>query len=134
MKRMLSTCFLAIAIAPGIVAAQTPMSAAEFERYVEGKTLYFGFAGDKYGAERYLDNRRVEWSFLDGQCKEGFWYEQADQICFVYDDTPEPQCWTFFREPGGLKAIFENDPEATTLYEAQQNDKPMLCYGPEVGV
>jgi hypothetical protein len=55
-------------------------------------------------------------------------------ICFVYEDNPTPQCWSFFKESNGLRAIFENDPTATTLYEAQQNDEPMMCLGPDVGV
>ncbi|SMD08468.1 hypothetical protein [Primorskyibacter flagellatus] len=134
MRRIQLSLVLALAVCPGIAASQSAMSAAEFESYVQGKTLYFGYAGEAYGVERYLGNRRVQWSFLDGQCKDGFWYEEADQICFVYDDTPDPQCWTFYQEPGGLRAIFENDPDATTLYEAQQDDDPMLCLGPEVGV
>ena len=134
MKRMLLTLVLVCAAIPGVAASQSAMSASEFESYVQGKTLYFGYDGQSYGVERYLGNRRVQWSFLDGKCKDGFWYEEAGQICFIYDDSPDPQCWSFYREPGGLRAIFENDPDATTLYEAQQNDEPMLCYGPEVGV
>jgi hypothetical protein len=114
--------------------AAEPMTGAQFEAYVTGKTLYFGQNGQAYGVEEYLDDRRVRWSFLDGKCKDGVWYEDRDMICFVYEDNPTPQCWTFFKESGGLRAIFENDPTATTLYEAQQNDEPMVCLGPEVGV
>lgn len=110
------------------------MSAADFEAYVTGKTLYFGQAGRPYGVEEYLDDRRVRWSFLDGKCKDGIWYEDAGQICFVYEDNPTPQCWSFFQEGTGLRAIFENDPASTTLYEARQDDEPMICYGPDVGV
>ncbi len=115
-------------------AAQQPMTGAEFDRYATGKTLYFGQAGQSYGVEEYLPDRRVRWSFLDGQCKDGFWYEEAGQICFVYEDKPDPQCWSFYREGSGLRAVFENNSEATTLYEARQDDEPMLCYGPDVGV
>lgn len=115
-------------------AAQPPMSASEFDDYATGKTLYFGQGGQSYGVEEYLPDRRVRWSFLDGQCKEGYWYEDAGQICFVYDNEPNPQCWSFFKEGSGLRAVFENNPLATTLYEARQNEDPMLCYGPDVGV
>ncbi|MEC3862263.1 hypothetical protein VK792_13295 [Mesobacterium sp. TK19101] len=114
--------------------AAEPLSASEFESYVTGKTLYFGQDGQAYGVEEYLDNRRVRWSFLDGKCKDGFWYEDAGLICFIYEDTPTPQCWSFYRESGGLRAIFANDPTATILYEARQNDEPMMCLGPDVGV
>lgn len=111
------------------------MSAEAFERYATGKTLTYSAGGQEpYGAEEYLDNRRVRWSFLDGDCKDGFWYEEADQICFVYDDNPTPQCWSFYQRPGGIVAVFENDPAATTLYELGQSEDPMLCHGPDVGV
>lgn len=115
--------------------AQPAMTAEEFEAYTTGKTLYFASNGRAYGVEEYLENRRVRWSFLDGECRDGVWYEEEGQICFVYEDFPEPQCWTFRRNPGGgLLARFEDDPEGTVLYEADQDDKPMMCLGPEVGV
>lgn len=117
------------------LSAGAPMTAEEFDDYTRGKTLFYGSDGALYGVERYLDNRRVVWSFLDGQCKDGWWYEEAGQICFIYEDRPgDPQCWTFSRSPRGLSAQFENDPEATELYEAEDIDEEMLCYGPDVGV
>ncbi len=131
MKHALSL-ILSLAAAP--LMAADGMSAAEFEAYVEDKTLYFGLSGQPYGAERYRDDRQVTWSFLDGECKDGYWYEDAGQICFVYEDRPDPQCWAFYREGDGLRAEFAGDPTSTVLYEANQSDEPMLCYGPEVGV
>ena len=44
------------------LAAQSMMSAAEFDAYTRGKTLFYAQNGETYGAERYLSNRRVEWS------------------------------------------------------------------------
>ena len=76
--------------------AETPMSAADFEARVTGKTLTYSNEGVAYGAEEYLSDRRVRWSFLDGECQEGRWYVAGDQICFVYDDIPDPQCWRFY--------------------------------------
>ncbi|MEP2640795.1 hypothetical protein [Roseobacter sp.] len=110
------------------------MSAQEFDDYTRGKTLFYGEEGQSYGVEEYLENRRVIWSFLDGQCKYGEWYEQADQICFIYEDNPNPQCWTFFVDNGRLTALFENAPGATELYEAGNVDQDMVCLGPDVGV
>lgn len=110
------------------------MSAAEFEAYVTGKTLYYGRSGDAYGAEIYHENRRVTWSFLDGECKEGYWYNEGRSICFVYEDRPEAQCWTFERGAGGLIASFENDPSSEELYEAQDVGEEMICLGPKIGV
>ena len=129
---LLSACLLA-----GSAAAQTAqstMSAAEFEAYTTGKTLFFAADGRRYGVEEYLPDRRVRWSFLDGQCKDGRWFARGRQICFVYDDTPGPQCWSFFLEAGGLTARFESDPNGRVLYEVEASGEEMLCLGPEVGV
>lgn len=115
-------------------AGETPLTAEGFDAYTRGKTLYYGFEGEPYGVERYMEGNRVIWSFLDGDCKEGVWYEEAGQICFIYEDRLDPQCWTFAEGPGGLIARFENDPKATELYEAQDIGEDMLCYGPDVGV
>lgn len=115
-------------------AAQTPMSAEAFDAYTRGKTLFYGSGGAAYGVERYLDDRRVIWSFLDGDCKKGVWYEDGGQICFLYEDRLDPQCWTFTESPSGLIARFEDDPNATELYEAEDIGEEMLCYGPDVGV
>ena len=125
---------LALSLTATLAPAAEPMSAAEFEAYVTGKTLYYGRDGRAYGAEIYHENRRVTWSFLDGECKEGYWYEEAGSICFVYEDRIDPQCWTFARGAGGLIATFENDPASTNLYEAQDIGEEMICYGPKVGV
>ncbi|MGB3247110.1 MAG: hypothetical protein WBB25_21460 [Sulfitobacter sp.] len=114
--------------------AQDTMSAEEFDDYTRGKTLFYGRQGAAYGAEIYHENRRVQWSFLDGECKDGEWYEDAGLICFVYDDNPTPQCWSFSAGPRGLIARFENDPTASELYEAQDMGEDMLCLGPKVGV
>jgi hypothetical protein len=116
--------------------AQPIMSAEEFDDYSRGKTFYYGSLGEPYGAEEYFDNRRVRWSFLDGKCAEGHWYEENGLICFVYEAEPDPgpQCWSFQKGPRGLIARFQNDPEQTLLYEVEQSDKPMMCLGPEVGV
>ena len=131
MTRIILLC---LAILSGPLYAGQPISAEAFDTYTRGKTLIYGQNGTPYGAEEYLENRRVRWSFLDGNCKDGIWYEQAGQICFVYEDRPEPQCWTFTHGANGLIAQFENEPEGLELYEADMADEPMLCLGPDVGV
>jgi hypothetical protein len=115
-------------------AAETPMSASEFEAYVTGRTLTYSSGGMPFGIEEYRKGRRVLWSFLDGACEEGEWYSAGDMICFVYDSFPDHQCWTFYRRDGGLSARFENDPDATELYETRQSHEPLQCLGQKVGV
>lgn len=122
-------------LATASTAAEVPLNGDAFDRYTRGKTLFYGQNGQTYGAEIYMDNQRVRWSFLDGKCKDGSWYEDGPQICFVYEDQPDaPQCWSFSKGEQGLIARFENLPGATELYEADDIGEEMICLGPEVGV
>ncbi len=117
------------------VTAQTPMSAAEFEAYVTGRTLTFGFEGMAYGIEEFRPGRRTTWAFMGEQCQEGRWFDRDEQICFVYDDAPEVEhCWIFWRGETGLNARFMGEDNGTELYEVQRTSRPLLCPGPEVGV
>ncbi|MBM1221061.1 hypothetical protein JQU17_12570 [Ponticoccus sp. SC2-23] len=119
---------------PRLVAADTPMTAEEFEAYVTGRTLSYGVNGEVYGAEEYHPGRFVTWSFLDGQCEEGRWYPQDDAICFVYDFDPDPHCWRFFRETGGLRAEFLDGTTLGSLYEVGEAEDGLGCIGPDIGV
>ena len=121
-----------IALGSAAAAAETPLSGEEFDAYTQGRVLSFSDRSGPYGAEEYLPGRRVRWSFLDGQCKDGIWYPEDGQICFVYEDRPDPQCWRFYEEPGGLRAVFEGS-DGLELYEAQETDA-LMCLGPDVGV
>ncbi len=114
--------------------AETPMTAAEFDAYVTGKTLTFAEDGTVYGIEEYLPGRRVRWAFTQDQCKEGAWFASEDQICFVYEDNPVPQCWIFYERETGLAAKFMNVDDGRELYEVGQSDEPLFCPGPDVGV
>ncbi|MBL4917959.1 hypothetical protein [Szabonella alba] len=115
--------------------SETRMTADEFEAYATGKTLTYGENGRVYGVEQYLPNRRVRWAFVDDTCRLGHWYDNGgDEICFVYEHDATPQCWTFHKGPGGLRARFTNIPDSTELSEVQQTDEPLACTGPDVGV
>jgi len=110
------------------------MSAAEFEAYVEGRTLTYHDEGVAYGIEQYLPGRRVRWAYLDDECWEGYWYDDGPNICFVYEDSPEPKCWRFTRKDGRLSAVFMGASEGRELYEARNSTDPLMCLGPNVGV
>ena len=116
------------------VPCHAQMNAEEFERYTRGRTLIFDQDGRAYGAERFLPGRRVTWSFLDGECRDGIWYPQDGNICFLYEDRDAPQCWTFTETPDGLIARFAGESTAFELYEARETQEEMICLGPEVGV
>lgn len=130
--------FLTLSTLLGIPAGaqpDSPLTGAEFERYSTGKTLYFGLRGEPYGVEQYFEDRRVRWSFLDGRCLEGEWYEAENrQICFIYEDDPTPHCWQFFLRGSDLIARLGDNPENVPLYQAEEQDDPMMCMGPDVGV
>jgi hypothetical protein len=126
---------LALLLLPAQASAQSALSAQEFDAMTRGKTFTYAENGQPYGAEEYLPDQRVRWSFLDGKCKEGRWWEEADgRICFVYEDNPVPQCWTFYDGAQGLTARFENDQSTPELYAVDRSDDPLMCLGPEVGV
>jgi hypothetical protein len=118
--------------------AEEPVSAAEFEDLVTGRTLTYGAPGEPpYGIEHYFPNRRVTWGWLGSdECMEGSWYAEGDPkhpaICFVYEDDLEPQCWRFFRDGESLRAEFLNDGGSTVLYEMVEEENGLICGG--VGV
>ncbi|MDU8926037.1 hypothetical protein RXV86_01430 [Alisedimentitalea sp. MJ-SS2] len=131
---MLRVFLLILGLIPVGAIAQERLSADAFDRLTQGKTYYYSSGGRPYGAEEYLENRRVRWSFLDGQCMDGRWWEDGDQICFVYEDHPDdPHCWSFRHGPGGLEAQFENDPTGRQLYEVETSNEPLHCLGPKIG-
>ncbi|MGC1430224.1 MAG: hypothetical protein WA822_16670 [Albidovulum sp.] len=129
--------FIAGLLAPTLLGAAEPngpLSAAEFEAATVGRTLYYNSGGQAYGVEQYLPGRNVIWAFLGDDCRKGMWYEDAGDICFVYDDSPEPQCWAFFASDAGLLARFRGDASSLPLIAVEQSPEPMACLGPNLGV
>lgn len=109
------------------------LGADAFSSNVMGKTLMYSKNGLAFGAEEYLPDNHVRWSYEDGQCQEGIWFAQNEQICFVYDGETIPQCWTFFASDKGLIAHHQDDPLQDDVYETSRSAKPLFCKGPEVG-
>lgn len=135
MLRSLTLAALLATAAPAVAQdGEGPMTGAEFDAYTLGQTLTFGVDGVPYGIEQYLPGRRVLWSFIGEECRDGSWFESGEQICFVYDDEPDRlHCWTFYRTDDGLRARFEGDPDGTELVEVLRTRRPMICDGPMLG-
>ncbi len=113
--------------------AETPMTGVEFEAYVEGRTLSFGTLGNpNYGVEKYLPNRQVIWSREPGQCVDGVWYEQGEDICFLYEHDPEPKCWRTYRTENGIRAEFTNRPGQSAIFETVDSPDALICPGPDL--
>ena len=125
---------LILGLLPMPAHAETPMTGAEFEAYSTGKTLTYAMGGQIWGIEEYKANRRVMWAFTDAECREGYWYEKDQQICFIYEDPNDPKCWLFYLDAGGLRARFATDPPEMELSEVANSPEPMGCLGPDVGV
>jgi hypothetical protein len=122
------TAILLLAALPA--AAETPLSGPAFDELTRGRTYYYAEDGIPYGAEEYRPGREVLWSFLDGRCLRGSWYQSGESICFVYENREGPQCWEFFHDDG-LRARFLDG--GTDLYELGQSADPLYCMGPDVG-
>ena len=127
---------LALMLTAPVNAAEPggPLNAAEFEAATLGRTLYYNSGGEPYGVEQYLPGRQVVWAFLGDDCRKGEWYEDQGFICFVYEDNPEPQCWTFWQSDRGLLAKFKSDPFGLPLIAVEESPEPMACMGPNLGV
>ncbi|MCF1708533.1 hypothetical protein L0V05_06855 [Tabrizicola sp. J26] len=131
---MLRLLVLALISLPALALAESPMTGAEFEAQLTGKTMTYAEAGQVYGIEQYLPGRQVVWAFSGEECRKGTWYEQGPAICFIYEDNPDPQCWLFFQRADGLKAHFIGDPEGTELSAVDESTQPLSCAGPDLGV
>lgn len=131
MRHVISVLLFLLALP---AAAEEPITGAEFEAYVEGRTLTFHDQGVAYGVEQYLPGRRVKWAYLGDECWDGYWYDDGPNICFVYEDNPEPKCWRFTKQDGRLSAVFIGAENGRQLYEAINSPEPLVCLGPKVGV
>jgi hypothetical protein len=129
--RLIALC---LALLPLHARADTLMTAAEFESLVTGKVMDFAQGGQVWGTEQYKPNRRVLWAFTAAECREGFWYPEGDQICFVYEDPNDPQCWLFYKTDTGVKVRFVGDPPGSEMSTVTQSPGPLGCPGPNVGV
>ena len=114
--------------------AGDPMTAAEFEAYVTGKTLTYSQYGSVFGIEEYLPGRKVRWMVVQDECQYGSWYERDGLICLTYEYSASEHCWTFWRDDAGLRALALEDPPGAELSEVRQSTEGLACPGPDVGV
>lgn len=128
---------LLMLLLPGVAMAQEtvgpPMSADQFDARTLGKTITYTAGGLPYGIEEYRPGHKVVWAFEGGECREGDWFQQGEQICFDYHDDTPLQCWTFHDLPAGLVARFQGDDNGAPLVSLKENAQPLNCPGPDVG-
>lgn len=110
------------------------MTPDAFEAFVSGSTLYFNKRGQPYGAEQYMPDRRVIWTFLDGRCERGAWFNEGNNICFAYETQSQAQCWTFLESAGDKRARVLGAAPEDDLFVVGQDDTDLDCPGPGIGV
>jgi hypothetical protein len=114
--------------------AETPMTAEEFEAHVTGTTVTYQQYDFIFGVEEYLADRKVRWSVAPNECQYGSWYPEGENICFVYEYSPAPTCWTFWMRDGVMVALSTNSAPGEELHEISRDQTPLPCPGPDVGV
>lgn len=134
MRMAPALALIALALPAG--AQERALSPDEFAAMVTGRTLRFDRDGARFGAEHYLDDRRVIWAFEGGACQRGIWFANpAGEICFVYEGEPGTQCWTFLEMADGSFHARPADADgAGDLVNREVSDEPLDCPAPDIGV
>ena len=134
--RLTPTLLCLLLATPAIAqdAPGAPMTAEEFDARTLGKTITYSAGGTPYGIEEYRPGHKVVWAFAEGDCREGDWFQQGDQICFDYHDDTPLQCWTFHDSPEGLVARFEGRDDGEPLISLKESTTSLNCPGPDLGV
>jgi hypothetical protein len=124
-------CLLVLVALPAL--AETPMTPEAFDAYATGKTLSYALSGTVFGTEVYRPGRKVTWAFTAEECREGYWYARGSEVCFVYEDPNDPQCWLFFQRANGLWAQYTGDGPDAPMSEVTPAQGPLSCMGPAIG-
>jgi hypothetical protein len=132
MRPFLAALFLATLAGPA--TAETPLSAEAFDAATEGATITYDYGGGLFGTEEYLPDRRVRWAFEGDLCIYGDWYQDGDEICFVYENDPTPACWHYFLEGGKIRGRYMGEGGGWEILESSRDGGPLPCAGPDVGV
>jgi hypothetical protein len=125
---------LALVIFANAALAETPMTGAEFDADVTGKTVTYDYGNGLFGTEEYLPDRRVRWAFEGDTCIYGTWYQAEDEICFLYENDPTPQCWLYFLEGGSIRGRYMGPGGGWEILESARTTQGLSCAGPDVGV
>ncbi len=96
---MLRTAAVLVCCA-GSLAAQEQITPDQFLDGVAGNTLTFTSfdSGSVVGEEQFLRRDLSVWAQPNGRCTYGKIEIRGPQICFLYEDFPDPNnCWLPFR-------------------------------------
>ncbi|NHB76686.1 hypothetical protein [Rhodobacter calidifons] len=116
------------------LAAQTLMTAEEFDDWSRGKTLDYAVDGQILGSETYFAGRRVRDADRGGPCIDGSWFADGEAICFVYPAIAGVHCWHYWREGETVVAQPLSAAPDTPPQQVTEASAPLACTGPDVGV
>ena len=114
-------------------AAQTLMTAEEFDAWSTGHTLDYWIEGQYWGSERHLSGRQTI-DRVDDYCHAGLWFPQDGAICFQYEDSDATTCWFFWRDGDTVTAKTVDAGPEVPPYVVTTSDDDLNCPGPDVGV
>lgn len=103
-----------------------PLTGAEFEAIVTGKTMDTYDETGLFGVETFLPGRRTLWRSAD-QCLQGTWSETGGIICYTYEgDDAGPYCSSFY-DRGGWLMGFEDGVWGTDPIMLYPSDDVVTC-------
>lgn len=116
----------AFALLPLAAAGQErPLTGAEFEAFVQGRTMDTYNETGIFGVESFLPNRRALWRDSE-RCLKGTWTEADGIVCYTYEGEDGRFCSSFYDRGGWLigfaDGIWGNDP-----IMLHPSDDPVTC-------
>ena len=83
--------------------------------------------GRLVGEEQFLRRDLSVWTDVTGRCTYGQIEIRGPQICFIYEDNPDPEnCWLTFRYKDQF-VVMANSGELQRITEI--SDQPISCEG-----
>ncbi len=131
MRSVFALLLLLLTASTGI-AQDSRLSPDAYETYTRGYTIVFQQDGQIIGAEQYLSDRQVVWTFVDGNCTRGEWYVRNGAICFAYENSSDDPCWYADLVEGGLRVSFAQNPQIQQ-FEKYKSTQPIQCANTYLG-
>lgn len=112
--------------------AQEQLTPDEFLDRATGRTLTFEYFpnGGVVGIEQFLSRSRTVWATPTGTCTYGRIELRGTQICFIYEDLPDPEhCWVPFDSDEGM-VVFAGTESIQRV--SRITDNPVVCEDPAI--
>jgi hypothetical protein len=110
--------------------AQDQLSPNGFLDLAVGRTLSFSNVqtGRLVGEEQFLRRDLSVWTNETGRCTYGRIEVRGPSICFLYEDSPNPEnCWIPFSDEGTLLVLSQNSREVQKISDI--SEEPIMCEG-----